>query len=431
MAFRKLSRRKFIETSVAGAAAVADVAGLPGSVSESKGATGENFPGSRTVHSLNEGWKFRRQASPGSGTEPEFLGAEQRAYKDSSWATVWLPHTWDATPDNPFATSGHFRGIGWYRKSFEAPAEWQGRQILLRFKGAFQVTDVWVNGQHAGQHVGGYTSFAFDVTRFLLPGRPNLIAVKVDSVPSTFIAPTDETNVAQYGGIYRTVSIEVMNPLHVRHNGIWITSEGTTGNPVIRIQTWIVNQGRQARKIQLESSVLDAQGQLKTKIAASAEVGPGEEKAFDQKTEPISKARLWSPDSPYLYRLMSTVREGGRALDQSVTRFGIRFMGHDPADGFMLNGEPINLHGVDRRQDYGFLGDAVPEAVGVRDVHLMKEMGVNFIRTAHYPQDPAVLDACDELGILVWEEVPNIKIHMYPPSQDNYKPVYTTRFPWL
>lgn len=107
-------------------------------------------------------------------------------------------------------------------------------------------------------------------------------------------------------------------------------------------------------------------------------------------------------------------------------------MRHDASNGFTLNGKPINLHGVNRRQDYGFLGDAVPEAVGVQDVRLMKEMGVDFLRTSHWPQDPAALDTCDALGILVWEEVPNNAIHIYPPAEDYdpYRPIYTSRFPW-
>ena len=176
--------------------------------------------------------------------------------------------------------------------------------------------------------------------------------------------------------------------------------------------------------------MVDAAGKSKAKLDLRAEIGPKEEKSFDQKTEVINDPQLWSPASPYLYHLVSTVWEGDRALDRYVTRFGLRFMRHNAANGFTLNGKPINLHGVDRRQDYAFLGDAVPEAVGVRDIRLMKEMGVNFFRTSHYPQDPAVLDACDELGILVWEEVPNIAIHIYPPPEDETEPVYTTRFPW-
>ncbi|MGH7967597.1 MAG: glycoside hydrolase family 2 protein, partial [Limisphaerales bacterium] len=189
------------------------------------------------------------------------------------------------------------------------------------------------------------------------------------------------------------------------------------------------NRSHSSRTLRVENEVLDAAGQSKAKLEAQATIGAGQGKSFDQETEAISDPHLWSPESPHLYQLVTTVFEGDSALDKYVTRFGIRFMGHDASVGFTLNGKPINLHGVDRRQDYGFLGDAVPEAIGIKDVRLMKEMGVNFFRTSHYPQDPAVLNTCDELGILVWEEVPNIAVHIYPPDEEGSEPVYTTRFP--
>jgi len=126
---------------------------------------------------------------------------------------------------------------------------------------------------------------------------------------------------------------------------------------------------------------------------------------------------------------VSTLSESNGAVDRYVTPFGIRFITVDPNLGFVLNGKPINLHGVNRRQDYGFLGDAVPEAVAERDIQWIKSLGANFLRTAHYPQDPAALEACDRLGILTWEEIPNIKIHIYPPVEDNVGPVFTERFP--
>ena len=378
---------------------------------------------------MNEGWKFKRQASPGSATEPEFVGAEQFDYNDSSWARVWLPHTCDASADNPFVTSGHFRGIGWYRKNFEVPWEQGDRRFRLQFKGVFQVAEVWVNGQPAGQHVGGYTSFGFDVTESLVRGRQNLVAVKVDDVLNPFVAPAQETNVANYGGIYRTVSLQAMNSLHVRHNGVWVTVEGNEKAPIVRVRTWVLNQSQSPRAVRLEHRVAGSDGEPGADLYASATVQPGEEKFFDQRTQVLTGPHFWSPDSPYLYQMVTTVWQGERDVDRCATRFGIRFLRHDTARGFVLNGLPINLHGVNRRQDYGFLGDAVPEAIAVRDVRLMKEMGVNFLRTSHYPQDPAVLEACDQLGILVWEEVPNIKVHVYHPPEDGGEPVYTTRFP--
>jgi beta-galactosidase len=427
-----LTRREFIGTSLAVGVTAVGMQGLRAANWEGvRGLDRRGLdPDLRLRLIWNEEWKFKRQLSPGSGTEPEFVEAEKSVYDDSSWARIWLPHTWDATPDNPFVTSGHFHGVGWYRKRFEAPKAWRNRRVLTHFNGAFQVADVWVNDRHIGQHVGGYTSFGFDITDAIEPDKTNLIAIKVDDMISPYIAPAEERNVATYGGIYRSVWVEVIDPLHVRYNGTWVTLEGDEGAPVVRIRTWVVNEGQASRTVRLESKVVDAAGNLKAKVEANAKVGPNEEKSFDEKTDVISDPQLWSPESPNLYQLVSTVWEGDRAVDQFVTRFGLRFMRHDAANGFTLNGKPIILHGVNRRQDYGFLGDAVPEAVGMRDIRLMKEMGVNFFRTSHYPQDVAVLDACDELGILVWEEVPNIAIHIYPPPEDEIEPVYTTRFPW-
>jgi beta-galactosidase len=431
MPTRRISRREFIETSIASATAAASVPGLraDGRPTTAQLRNEGPDPDLRLRIRWNEGWKFKRQASPGSGTEPEFVGAEQPGYNDAVWATVWLPHTWDASPDNPFVSTGHFRGVGWYRKRLEVPQGWHNRRLLMHFNGVFQVADVWVNGRHVGQHVGGYTSFAFDVTDSLDFGKTNLVAVKVDDVLSPFIAPAEERNVANYGGIYRSVWLEVMNPLHVAYNGTWVTVEGDEAQPVVRIRTWLRNQGQSSRSVRIENKVVDATGKSKANLETHTEIGPGEEKCFDQKTIVIPDPQLWSPDSPYLYHLATTLWQGDRALDQFVTRFGIRFMRHDASAGFTLNGKPINLHGVDRRQDYAFLGDAVPEAIGVKDIRWMKEMGVNFFRTSHYPQDPAVLDACDELGILAWEEVPNLAVHIYPPAEEDYRPVFTTRFP--
>ncbi len=142
---------------------------------------------------LNSGWLSRRQTSPGAAAEPEFVGAERPDYDDSSWEMVHHPHSWDAMPDNPFTTTDHFHGLGWYRRKLEIPADWRGRRVWLEFNGVFQIADVWVNGRHLGQHIGGYTRFQFDVTDALHWNDTNLLAVRVNDVLSTFIAPTNET----------------------------------------------------------------------------------------------------------------------------------------------------------------------------------------------------------------------------------------------
>lgn len=382
----------------------------------------------RETISLNEGWKFRRQAAAGAADEPEFSGAEKPAYQDSGWATVYLPHTWDATPDNPFTVPHHFRGIGWYRRVLEVPGEWKKRRVFVDFKGVFQVADVWVNGSHAGRHAGGYLGFRFDITRYLRPAGQNLLAVRVNDVLDPNIAPANETNVPGYGGIYRSVSMTATDPVQVSANGTLIGMEQSGDAVILRILSRVKNSDASAHTVHVRSEILDAESQSVAAFETTCSLTAGAEQEVSQVSKPIRGAHLWSPDSPYLYRLVSRLSYNGKDADEASTLFGVRFMTHDAGRGFVLNGKPINLHGANRRQDYGFLGDAVPESMGERDIRIIKDMGANFIRTSHYPQDPAVLAACDRLGILVWEEVPNIKIYLYPPSDDRTQPTETERF---
>jgi beta-galactosidase len=384
-------------------------------------------PEPRIRISLNNGWRFKRQVSPGASIEEQFRDAEQPGYDDSSWVPVFLPHTWDATQENAFPPPDHFRGLGWYRRVLTLRPEWRGRQVSIEFKAVCQVADVWLNGRHLGRHVGGFTGFQFDITSYLSWNATNVVAVLANDVMDPLIAPANETNVPEYGGIYRSVSLLVTDPVHVSPNGVWVTTEQNGNGAILHAHTRFMNSSRAETTVRLECLVRDGDRDVASqssnfKLDAA---GDGQIEQTFQLTDPI----LWSPDAPHLYDLVSTVSTGTRVVDRVTNHFGVRFMGYDPAHGFTINGKFINLHGVDRRQDYGFIGDAVPEVMGVRDIQIIKEMGANFIRTAHYPQDPAVLDACDRLGILVWEEVPNIKIHLYRASVETREPVYTQRFP--
>lgn len=383
----------------------------------------------RGEQSLNNGWLFKRQASPGGAVEAEFVGAEKPDYDASSWSAVFLPHTWDATPDHPFTVPHHFRGLGWYRRSFVVPTNWQRRRVFVHFKAVCQIADVWINGQHAGTHTGGFTGFEFDITRYLNWKTPNLIAVRVNDVLNEDIAPANETNVPVYGGIYRSVYLLATDPVHVPMNGTWVATERSGSNVFVNVRTWLSNADADAHKVRLRTVIEDAQRAIVASLESTVTINAGATGEFSQRSQPLPNPHLWSPDSPYLYRVSTSIWRDGQMVDAVDTSLGIRFMDHDPVNGFTLNGRPINLHGVNRRQDYGFLGDAVPEQITEKDIRLIKEMGANFIRTSHYPQDPVVLDACDRYGILVWEEVPNIKIYIYPPSADRIQPAYTERFP--
>jgi beta-galactosidase len=426
MSNSELTRRQFIE--MAGAAVTSAKLRFGAGLDAVR--SGKQDEGLRVTIPMNRNWHFMRQVNPGSAAEVQFIGAEKPGYDDSSWPFVWLPHSWDLSPDNPFSTRGHFRGIGWYRLQVDVPRDWEGRAAKLNFKGVFQVAEVWVNGAPAGQHVGGYTGFTIDLTDHLRVGEPNLVVVKVDDTLNEFIAPAIETNVAVYGGIYRTVSLTVLDRIHVPENGVWVTWKKSGKDAAVEIHGQLRNQSSSGQQVNIEYRVRDANGVAQAQSQSSTTLKAGETQLLNPVTVTIQAPRLWSPASPHLYTLTTVVRTSRGVLDQHTIRFGIRFMGHDPVQGFLLNDEPINLHGVNRRQDYGFLGDAVPEAVGVKDIRIMKELGVNFFRTSHYPQDPAVLDACDELGILVWEEIPNIKLSVYPPGidLDGASPVSSVRF---
>ena len=235
----------------------------------SASAIGQVFDSSQELRlrkSLNSGWLFKRQESPGAAVEPEFVGAEKPDYDDSSWTQVHLPHTWDATPDNPFTTTDHFHGLGWYRRRLEIPAEWRGRRVFLEFNGAFQIADVWLNARHIGQHIGGYTSFEFDVTDVLKWSDTNLVVVRVNDVLSTFIAPTNETNVADYGGIYRSVTLTATDPTHFPWHGIRVTTEQANHGALVHIRTSLQNDSVSTRHLRLKTRVTDDHGQPVTTL---------------------------------------------------------------------------------------------------------------------------------------------------------------------
>lgn len=385
--------------------------------------------GPRIILPLNAGWRFRRQVAPGPETEPDFSGAQNPGYDDASWEEVHLPHTWDATPLNPFGVPGHFRGLGWYRCRFDVPGAWQGRRVHVDFKGAFQVAEVWINGQLAGRHVGGFTGFAFDITDLVKLESGNLLAVRVNDTLDPGIAPANETNVPVYGGIYRSVALVVTEPVHFPAGALHVTYERRENGAVsLHVSTRIENVGPASARAKLETVILDPAGQFLARLQEEVIVASKQLSEVQQTLPSIPHPQLWSPDNPSLYRVQSTLYDQNRALDQVVTACGIRFMDYDAERGFTLNGAPIQLRGVNRRQDYGFLGDAVPEAIAVKDIELIKALGANFIRTSHYPQDPVVLDACDRLGILVWEEIPNIKLFTYPLTTENNESGHIERF---
>ena len=354
---------------------------------------------------INSNWEFHK------GDINNFLGSRSDT---THWEKVSLPHSWntvDVTVDSP----AYYRGIGWYKKNIYVPQTWQGKSVYLYFEGANQVSEVFVNGQSVGKHVGGYTAFSFDIGKLLKydkPSTPNEITVKVDNSHNENIPPLN-ADFTFFGGIYRDVYLITANPVHFSLDnnagpGVRIkTPNVSDASADVSVESAITNAGATKLKVVVSSYIEDAAGKLVKEIATNATLPANHTSSIVQPINGIATPHLWSPDDPYLYKVVTTVsHKDGKILDQTTSPLGLRWFKFDAATGFYLNGKPLKLIGANRHQDYPGLANALPDALHERDMQLLKDMGANFIRISHYPQDPAVLEACDRLGLLASIEIP-------------------------
>ncbi len=355
----------------------------------------------RIVRSLNAGWRFAAADDP-AFKEPKF--------NDLKWQRVTVPHTWnieDTRDDEP----GYRRAPSWYRKSFQIEPQLRSKRLYLYFEGANQVAEVFVNGRPAGKHIGGYSAFVFDITELLVPGASQALAVRVDNSHNVDIPPLlGDFNM--YGGIYRDVWLVAANDVHFQIDdhaspGVQITTpELTAASGKVRVRGTVVNRGRKSQKITVSSTIRNAQSRTITLASTTLDVASGAEADFDYTTPAIASPRLWSPDDPYLYSVENVISQNGKVIDLTNQLLGFRWFKFDPKEGFFLNGKYLKIRGTNRHQDFKGLGNALPNALHVRDMELIKDAGFNFVRLAHYPQDPAVLHAADRLGLMLWEETP-------------------------
>lgn len=356
----------------------------------------------RISYTINDNWKF---------SIDDLTGAEKPGVPDKDWETVNLPHTWnvrDAFDDVP----EYRRGASWYRRRLELGAGGlKNKRIFLYFEGANQVADVYVNEKPVGRHTGGYSAFAFDITDFVKFDGADLVAVKVDNSFNADIPPLT-ADFTFYGGIYRDVWLIATDDVHLKVTdlaspGVRITTPNVSEQSgTVKISGTVENTGATARKIEIVNSITDADGREITSVSSNLEIKPKSEAEFEQAAKPVSNPKLWSPDNPYLYQVKTVIRENGRVLDNITNPLGFRWCNFDPEKGFFLNGKSLKLRGVNRHQDYAGLGNAVPDSIHIRDMEMLKAAGFNFVRLAHYPQDPAILQAADRLGLLIWEETP-------------------------
>lgn len=362
-------------------------------------------PGNKEIRqtiNLNQNWSFAKDPNK-----------QQTATNLSTlkWATVQVPHTWnafDVMDDEP----GYYRGIGWYRKKLSLKPEWKGKKISLYFEGANQETAVYLNGKKIGNHIGGYTAFIVPLQNLKFNGTDE-IAVKVDNSYNENIAPLT-ADFTFFGGLYRSVSLLVTDPVHFSDNqyaskGVFVHAENVSTNHAdLIINGNFNNQTAVQKKLAVVSTLFDAQGKKIAETKTAVNANANQLASFTLPAISVKNPNLWSPENPYLYRAVTILvdQQTGKTIDEVTTNTGFRFFSFDANQGFSLNGKPYKLIGASRHQDFAGMGNAVPVSLQVKDVELLKGMGGNFLRVAHYPQDQAILDACDRLGILTSVEIP-------------------------
>lgn len=296
--------------------------------------------------------------------------------------SVRLPHTAKEIPYN-YINCRDYQMVCGYRKIFTAPGDWQGKKLILRFDGAAHEATVFCNGERVGYHACGYTAFCVDITDLVRLGGENVIDVRLDTRESLNIPPFGFViDYLCYGGLYREVTLEVKEPEYIK-------------------EVLIENTGLREIRVRIASEC----GSLVTDIVdnSGAVISSAVGKAFELN---VPEAELWSVDSPALYTARVRAMRDGECVDEKRLRFGFRTVIFK-SDGFYLNGERLKIRGLNRHQSYAYVGYAMPRSVQELDAEILKnELGVNAVRTSHYPQSQHFISRCDELGLLVFTEIP-------------------------
>lgn len=333
------------------------------------------------------------------------------------WEKISLPHTANIEPVEKKAQQ--WQGICFYRKFFTLPAASKGKHIAIQFDAAMQEADVYLNGQHIFRHLGGYLPFYIDVSDKVKIGTENSIVVRLDNRDNSLIPPGKPLSTLDfnyYSGIYRNAWLITKEKLYITNaiaadrvagGGILIRYQDITPqSATLMVQTDINNDFAVPKKAQIKAVLTDKTGKLiGSATSESANPVPANSLATITQAITITNPVLWSPDNPYLYNLSIEVLADGKAIDKEIVRTGIRTIRIDK-ESFYLNGNKLKIRGTNRHQDYPYIGNALSDNAQYRDAYKIKQAGFNFVRSSHYPQSPAFLDACDELGIMVMDAIP-------------------------
>lgn len=373
--------------------------------------------------SMDRNWKFH--FGDASDTQNDFnyntnynlskAGSAQGCiapnFNDSSWRRLDLPHDWaveqdfvniknEGLQDHGFkAVGGLFpkTSIGWYRRTFTIDAKDSGNAFNIHFDGVFRNCKVYLNGHYLGNNESGYSGFCLDITDYINFHKKNVLVVRVD-------ASQYEGWFYEGAGIYRHVWLERSNPVCIAENGTFVNPVVKDSSATVSVETKMQNRSLERAGTSISYAILDAAGQKITgTLIEGVSVSTDDYKKVKVQLK-IKEPKLWSLEDPYLYRLVTVVWKGKNVIDSSTVKFGVRTILMDPVKGLLLNDKPVKIKGVCCHQDHAGVGSALPDALQYYRIRLLKEMGVNAYRTSHNPPTPELLEACDELGMLVLDE---------------------------
>lgn len=355
------------------------------------------------IININEDWTFYKSAHD----------LQESDLARASWKSVFLPHT----PRLESKIIGsQWQGIAWYEKKITALPEWQSKKVFVEFEAAMRVADVWINGTHVFHHVGGYLPFTIDLSDQLIFDSPNTLRVKLNNYdnPVSGPKPLEQLDFNFYGGIYRNVNLIIKPRLYItdpiafdekRSGGVYVNySNVTEKSAQIHVATHVKNEfGESAnftirQSLSLENEEIDA-------TESSFTLGISADNQFNQKIS-IDNPDLWHPNSPRLYKLTTQILRNGELIDSAINNIGIRSITFDDENQLLVNGTQTFLRGINRHQEYPYVGYALSDNAQYRDAVKIKSAGFDYVRVAHYPMSKAFMRAADELGLLVLNAIP-------------------------
>lgn len=383
-------------------------ASIPDAAADTRPASGVG----RQITALGQGWRFHFGEVPDTISAPDF--------DDSQWQPVSLPHSWNRMGNyaQQRAEGTDVRqGTGWYRLRLDKMALAKGKRAILQFDGVGAIADLWVNGQHVGQHKGAFSRFRFDVTDQLKPGQTNIIVVRADNSKPEPGSSTEHViplggDFFVHGGLYRGVSLIEVDSASIDlidHGGpgIYVSTPKVSAEKAeVSVLTRLRNSGQKARKLTVLTRIADAEGRTVASATAPVRLSAGQASELSTPMA-LANPRLWQGRSdPYLYAVTVELREGARVIDSVTEPLGVRSFAWDADKGFILNGKPMRLHGASRHQDWQGKGWALSAEDHATDMAIMAEMGVNTVRHAHYQHAQEWSDLADRNGMVVKAELP-------------------------